>query len=215
MIDRQQRNWRFLHDGGTRLAPMSSYDFRASIAKLMPDMPVLDIAVRASRLSMLVSPLRPSSNLWMKANEGLLMSAVAELAGNIVPLKHEFADIGCRNAPVTLYVIPELVVMKKGDFTAWRAEALDDVRTKAMHDMIHDGMRNLLVEWGVHDPFIPLTLIDPGKPMPLVKSSGPRGMARLNVRFVAPVHIDGNLFVGGFPMLGHGKVIRGGVVHGA
>lgn len=217
MIGLQQRNWRFIHDGGTPLSHLHSYAIRQKLKSEMPETPILDLAVRTSRLSTLFSPITPTANEWMSANEGRLMSVVAGIAGQVIPVNPEFADLDINEDKHWLYTIPELVVEKKqGDWSKWRIEELaDEQRTRITH-VIREGLAHGLAAWGLefdHAILDKIRLISDGKPMILVNSDGPRPMARLRVQFIAPFRLDGNVFVGGFPMMGHGKVIRGGQVN--
>lgn len=212
-----QRNWRFLHDEPTRLIQMSSYAIRQAVKQAMPEFAQQDIAVRTSEQSVLFSPMTHQANEWMSAHEGALMRTVADLAGQVLPVRPEFAEIAVSDAPVTLYTLPELVVAKKGDWDVWRHDALDEAQRGALIGLIRNGLRDALARWGLAidgGALQTIRLTSDGKPMPLVKSDGPRSMARLRVQCVAPLGIEGNLFLGGLPMLGYGKLLRGGVVHG-
>lgn len=145
------------------------------------------------------------------------MSVVAGIAGQVIPVNPEFADLDINEDKHWLYTIPELVVEKKqGDWSKWRIEELaDEQRTRITH-VIREGLAHGLAAWGLefdHAILDKIRLISDGKPMILVNSDGPRPMARLRVQFIAPFRLDGNVFVGGFPMMGHGKVIRGGQVN--
>jgi len=213
----QQRNWRFFHEGGTGLSGMTSYTIRQAIKSALPGCPDQEIAVRTSLKSVLVSPMSLAANDWMRERERDLMGVVAGMAGDVIPMKPEFADMMVKPSSTTLYTLPELVVAKKGGWDAWREHELDESRQQAIKSIIQSGLQEALGRWNMelHDDLLrAIRVIDFGKPMPLVKGDGPRSMARLHVRFIAPFAIDGNLFIGGFPMLGHGKVLRGGTVHG-
>lgn len=213
----QQRNWRFLHEGDTALSSLSSYAIRQAIKSALPGCPDQELAVRTSRQSVLASPTSIPANDWMRERERDLMGVMAEIAGEVIPLRNEFADMMAKPSETTLYTLPELVVAKKSGWEAWREDELDETRQEAITSIIQNGLREALGRWNMELPddlLRAIRVIDFGKPMPLVKGDGPRSMARLHVRFIAPFAMDGNLFIGGFPMLGHGKVLRGGLVHG-
>lgn len=213
----QQRNWRFLHEGNTRLSGMTPYAIRRAIKAALPDFPGDEMAVRTSLQSVLVSPMSWTANDWMRHRERDLMGIMADVANEIIPLRFEFSDMAARPSKATLYTIPELVVEKKGSWEAWRKPDLDEQHQDAIRSIIKRDLQVALGRWNMQLPedlVDAIRVIDFGRPMPIVHEEGPRGMARLHVRFIAPFAIDGNLFIGGFPMLGHGKVLRGGVIHG-
>jgi len=212
----QQRNWRFLHEGNTALSRMTSYAIRQVIKSAFPGCPDQTIAVRTSLKSILVSPMNFEANDWIRQHERDLMGTMAELAGDVIPLRPEFTDIVIKPAEPTLYVIPELIVAKKGGWDVWRANELPSEQQQSLNRIIQKGMNDALGQWNMiitESLLHSIRLIDQGQPMPLVNGDGPRSMARLDVRFIAPFAIDGNFFIGGFPMLGHGKVLRGGAIH--
>lgn len=212
----QQRNWRFLHEGSSTLSVMTSYAIRQALKSALPGCPDQELAVRTSLQSVLVSPMSLPANDWMREHERELMGVMADLSGEVTPLRNEFADLMIKPSEITLYTLPNLVVAKKGDWEAWREDELDLVQQHALKGIIQNGLRTALGRWSMDiadDLLQGIRVIDHGKPMPLVNGDGPRGMARLRVRFTAPFAIDGYLFIGGFPMLGYGKVLRGGLVH--
>jgi hypothetical protein len=212
-----QRNWRFLGDESSGLSGMPAYTIRQALKSTLDGFTDQEVAVRTAEKSVLFSPMTPGANDWMRQHESDLMSAVADLARQVLPLRPEFVDWSAQEASVTLYTLPELVVAKKSVWDAWRKDVLDEERRSALKSLIQDGLRGSLGRWGLSLPDVLLDairVIDEGKPMPLVKEDGPRCMARLRVQFIAPFAIEGNLFIGGLPMLGYGKVLRGGLIHG-
>lgn len=205
-----QTHWRFLHDGNFSL---DAHTIRQSLKKVH-GINWLEVAVKQSARSVGVIALTSQAAIDLEANMASVMRAMASVANQLLPIDIKTAPVHVASAPMTLYTIPTLIVAKsKGkDWSPWGERALSDDQRNQVTDIIRSSIESELKAWSVDWQASGIQLIGDGLPMVISADQGPRSMARLGVRFVAPWHIEGELFVGKLTPMGHGLIKRGGVV---
>lgn len=215
---KRQHTWTFLHNGDGPLAAAGSYEIRQRLKKAIPGWPELEATVRESRQVLSVIARTPGAHEWMSAHIGELLSVLASIAQRPVAVDPKTLDVRFRVGGNHLYFVPSLVVEKSRrgvDWSKWQTEKLDEALTAQVAATIESGITTELRRWGVISASFDVrgvVVIDPGRPMPIVRESGPRGMARLGVRFIAPWALEGAMFAGAHTLLGHGIVHRGGQI---
>lgn len=207
-----QTHWRFLHDGNFM---SSSFSVRQSINPILMEsgVDVSDYAIKQSSRSLGLIARTPAAARALESRMADVLRSIATMAGQMIPVDIKSAPVAVITSPMTLYTIPTLVVMKgRKPWDNWRGQDLDDQHQNEMKELIRAGISSELKSWGIDWDASGIHLISNGRPM-VLSGDGPRGMARLGVRFVAPWHIEGELFVGHMPYLGCGILKRGGRVH--
>lgn len=213
-----QTHWRFLHQGTNRL---DSYSLRQHLKQALSATPLdlMQISVKQSDNSIGLIARNPATAAAMTTHMGAIMAAVAGIGGQLIPVDLRDGPVHVASSPRTLYTIPRLVVAKakgpKSDWSAWKNDSLGDEQQAELLRLIQAGIESELDTWGVKWSANDIVIVDAGKPMPIGSvngTEGPRGMARLGVRFIAPMHIEGQLFVGHHTLLGYGLIKRGGQI---
>ncbi len=147
-----------------------------------------------------------------------IFAAVADEAGQMLAVDLNDAMPTCEphvDAARGLYVVPRLVVAnsKRGsDWDAWRKDELTHAQMEQLKQVIESDLVKELAVWGINVTQLGVIIIDAGRPMPIVQGDGPRGMARLGVKFIVPWQLDGEFFVGKLTPMGFGVIKRGGLV---
>lgn len=207
-----QTHWRFLHEGAFM---RDSFEIRQSINPILVEagVNVADYAVKQSERSLGLIARTPQASQALESRMADVFQIIATLAGHIIPVDIKSTPVAIAPAPMTLYTVPTLVVAKgRKSWDEWRVQDLSDIQKLVIKESIRSDIEAELKAWGIDWEASGLHLIDAGRPMVLSKQ-GPRGMARLIVRFVAPWRIEGELLIGHLPYLGNGIVKRGGQVH--
>jgi len=221
--ERTQACWRFFHEGVGPLAETCSYTLRQRIKQQLPSWPHLNASLRTGARSMTITARDANATAWLVEHVGRLMGVVAAEAGRDLVVDVRTAEIGFRKSGPVLYTIPRLIVERSSGAAArrwgqWRDDDLNAAQRESLRSLVEQGLLGELHRWGrasALEFLSGLQIVDDGKPMPIVPAEGPRGMARLGVRFVAPWEIDGELFVGHNTLLGYGLVIKAAVLAGA
>lgn len=207
---------RFLHENTGPLASMSSYDIRMVLRERLPLAPMDAITVQPSLMTVLLSARSPAASLWMQDNLGEVMGCVAEMAGKelaVTPTQTRVMAEATANQ--YLYKFPRLIVAsakRTASWDGWRKPELDSELRAQLLAIIRSGLSQELEAWGCSALDAPITLLSEGRPMPISPERGPRGMARIGVKFIAPTRIEGNLFAGIHTLMGHGALHLGGAV---
>ena len=209
-----QQSWRFQHEGQGPLASMCAYEVRQLLKAR--GIPIEGFSVCQSRETFAVVSRNPQSSRWMTEHVGVLLGVVADIAGQVMAVSPSATGVSSTPAGRRLFTIPALIVersKKSADWNAWKTDRLDEPMLARMSDLIRDGIRSELRNWGAGDFSAPIIITNPGRPMPIVPESGPRGMGRLGVKFLARQDLSGQLFVGAHTLLGYGRVLRGGLLN--
>lgn len=213
--------WSFLHRGDTPLAQLEPYDLRQRFLKQWADWPHLEVSARSSKGAMTLLARTPEASQWMTSHMGEAIGLVANAAGRPIPVdarRHKPA-ISFKGRHV--YYIRNLIVAKarkSATWDDWKADVLSDEKRDELARLIGEGVSKELRKWSVlgeKNSVGGVIVTGVGRPMPIVPASGPRGLARIGVSFIAPWAIDGDLFVGEHTLMGHGLVKRGGEVRAA
>jgi len=213
-----QASWSFLHRGETALANMETYDLRQSIKKRFPDWPHFEVTARSSKGAMTLSARTPAAATWMAENMCQVMALIAAQAQRPLPVFPNLVTPGMSSTGRHLYYIRTLMVARARrsvPWDGWLTEELNEDKRDELAKLIADGISIELQRWSVlvHGRALSgVVVTDVGKPMPIVPSSGPRGLARVGVKFIAPWSIDGDVFAGQHTLMGYGLVRRGGEV---
>lgn len=211
-----QTHWRFMHHGANR---MDSYALRQHLKQSLSatSLDMLQISVKQSANTIGLIARNPATAAAMTTHMGVIMGAMASIGGEQMPVDLQDGPVNVSSSPRMLYTIPTLVVAKakgpQSDWSAWKNDPLGENQQAEMRRLIQTGIESELDTWGVKWWANEIVIIDAGNPMPIGAghgAQGPRGMARLGVRFIAPWHIDGQLFVGHHTLLGYGLIKRGG-----
>jgi hypothetical protein len=221
--ERSQACWRFLHEGCGPLADACSYTTRQRIKQRLQDWPHLSASLRTGARSVTITARDCQATAWLVEHIGRLMSAVAAEAGRALAVDVRTSEVSFRKSSPVIYTIPKLVLERSSGASArrwgqWQDVELADPQKDALHSVVEHGLLQELHRWGRASALSSLQglrILDYGKPMPIVPAEGPRGMARLGVKFVAPWMIDGELFVGHHTLLGYGLVIKSAVLPAA
>lgn len=208
-----QTHWRFLHGGDFM---MEAHVIRQSLKKV-DGINWQEVAVKQSARSVGLIARTPQAALALEANMAPVMRAMANVAKQLLPIDIKSAPVHVASAPMTLYTIPTLIVAKsKGqDWSPWGGPSLSEQQRAQLTDIIRASIESGLKAWSMDWQADGIQLIGDGRPMVISADQGPRSMARLGVRFVAPWHIEGELFAGKLTPMGCGLIKRGGVVHNA
>ncbi len=216
-VSRQQQvAWSFLHRGETDLAQTNTYEVRQKILAALPQWPHLEVSVRGSKAATTVYARTPSASDWLSKHMGDVMGVIGSLAGRVIPVDSRSVVPHVRFSGRHLYYVRTLVVSrgrKSSDWDEWKAEELGDAKREQLAQVLAEGIRSELLRWSAIDADVSmggLIVTDVGRPMPIVPSSGPRGMSRIGVKFIAPWAIDGHVFAGVHTLMGYGLVKRGG-----
>lgn len=213
----QQMIWRFQHDGSLTL---NSYVMRLKLKKKLAS-DLKDVSLRFSEKTMTLASRTPEASAWMLKNMSAIFKAVADEAGKMLAV--DLADTVTNCTPLQgtgrcLYTIPRLIVANSKNsskWDAWRVDVLTEGQLEEIANLVRCELANELKRWGICDYPSGVVLIDGGRPMPIIQGDGPRGMARLGVRFIAPWQLDGDFFVGKLTPMGFGVIKRGGMVQQA
>jgi hypothetical protein len=213
---REQVAWSFLHRGETDLAQTNTYDVRQQILMSLPKWPHLEVSVRGSKGATTVYARTPAASAWLSEHMGEVMGAIGSITGRVIPVDSRSAVPRVRFSGRHLYYVRTLIVSrgrKSSDWDEWKAEELGDAKREHLAEVLAEGIRSELLRWSAIDADVSmggLIVTDVGRPMPIVPSSGPRGMSRIGVKFIAPWAIDGHVFAGVHTLMGYGLVKRGG-----
>lgn len=221
--ERSQACWRFFHEGCGPLADACSYATRQRIRQRLQDWPHLSASLRTGARSVTITARDSQATAWLVEHIGRLMSAVAAEAGSDLAVDVRTSEVSFRKSSPVIYTIPKLVLERSSGASAsrwgqWQDAELGDSQKEALRTVVDQGLLQELHRWGrasALSSLLGLRILDYGKPMPIVPSEGPRGMARLGVKFMAPWDIDGELFVGHHTLLGYGLVIKSAVLRAA
>lgn len=226
---------RFFFEAGDAMEGQTSYQIRqqlkAALAAMgLPAAPLDQISVRTGASSIAISARKPEAGTWMLGHVAPLMECMAAIGKSVLEVdpvvmvprvgasgkttKAEAAGTTATAFGPTLYVIPRLIVAKaksKAPWSAWQQPDLDAETQAQMKDLIAEGLRSEMKAWDLDAGFMQsLTLIDAGRPMVISPAEGPRGLARLGVKFMANATLEGDFFVGHHTLVGHGHIVRGG-----
>lgn len=211
-----QAAWRFFHDGEDPVASVTPYDFRQFLKAAIRSWPHLKISARQSAKSLTLTGRDRDSSRWMVDHMGELLAEVSNFAGKLLQVDPKTLVPGFRAGPRSAYAVPRLIVQradKNDKWERWLPDELGQVEKDAIQALIADGVAAELKRWGlIGESFSPggIIVTDYGHAMPITPAEGPRGIARLGVRFIAPWQIDGEIFVGLHTLQGHGLVYRRG-----
>lgn len=208
-----QTHWRFLHDGHFDL---DAFAIR-QVLKKGDGVNWLEVAVKQSARSVGLIARTPQAAIALEANMASVMRAMASVANQLLPIDIKTAPVHVSSSAMTLYTIPTLIVAKSNgkDWGSWRERNLSEEHRSHLVDVIRTGVESELKAWSVNWNASGIQLIGDGLPMVISTNQGPRSMARLGVRFIAPWHIEGELFAGKLTPMGNGLIKRGGVVQSA
>jgi hypothetical protein len=210
--------WSFLHRGDTALAQLETYDLRQRLLTHWADWPHLEVTARSSRSAMTLISRTSAATDWLRQHMGDVMGLVAGHAGRPIPVDAKLREPAISFKGRHTYYIRNLIVAKarkSSPWDGWRDEDLSAEKRDEMAQMICEGISKELRRWsvlGAENSVGGVIITDVGKPMPIVPWSGPRGLARIGVSFIAPWAIDGDVFVGQHTLMGNGLVKRGGEV---
>lgn len=174
------------------------------------------ITVHTSMQTIFLVARNPQATDWLSENLGHMMGAVADISQKELPVTPSLAPL---LAPITsdrhVYTIPRMIVAKPKrteSWAPWREPELGTEFAEKLASMVRDGLSSEIKTWGLDAPAAHITIIDEGRPMPISPATGPRGMARLGVKFVSNRKIEGALFVGLQAISGNGWVHRSGTM---
>jgi hypothetical protein len=217
-LPQAQVTWSFLHRGGTELAGMEPYDLRQKLLQRWSDWPHLEVSARSSKGAMTLIARTAAASAWLTDHMGEVMEVVAGCAGRPIPVDPRLKSPCVSFKGRHTYYIRNLIVArarKNSPWDEWRADELSDEKREELSALIAADISKELRAWGAigkENSVGGVILTGVGRPMPIVPSSGPRGLARIGVSFIAPWAIDGDLFAGHHTLMGHGLVKRGGEV---
>lgn len=220
---RMQACWRFFHEGCGPLADACSYATRQRIKQRLQDWPHLSASLRTGAQSLTITARDSQATAWLVDHIGRLMSAMAAEAGRPLRVDVRTAEVSFRASSPVLYTIPKLVLERSSGASArrwgqWQDAELAEQQKDGLRIVVEQGLLQELHRWGRAGALSSLSglrIVDYGRPLPIVPAEGPRGMARLGVKFVAPWEIDGELFVGHHTLLGLGLVLKSKVLPAA
>lgn len=219
-----QPRLRVVHDGKPALVQPNLYDLRRSIGLAVPDWPAEHISVGRGRCSLFVTALTPQGAAWIDEHMPRLLQALARMdQGSGEPLvvvpEADVPGLDSSAEPGAgwLYRIGSLVVAsKRQDWSPWEDEALQAAQRLVLGELIVQGLRQSLSTWHPGRAADPngwpgvdgssLCLLNEGRPMRITPERGPRGMARLDVSFVARWRLEGEFHVGGMRQQGYGRL---------
>lgn len=212
----EQQSWRFHHLGAWT---SSEYEVRQQAKKFFSkhniDIDMNNVAVGTSRATVSWIGMTPAASQQMRDHMPYVMGAMAEIAGYEMAVDIKSTTIGVL-APSdrTIYIIPSLIVVdkKSKNWGPWREEKLTSESKEELRQIIVTGIQKSLQGWNDNWSASDLVLIDEGRPMVISPCVGPHGVARLNVKFIAPWRLEGHAFCGLMNYLDHGRIVRGGVL---
>lgn len=210
--------WAFLHRGDTPLAKFEPYDLRQRALKRWASWPHLEVSVRSCKGATTLVARTPEASSWLASHMGEVMQLVADVAGRPIAVDARQQRPGVSFRGRHLHYIRNFIVArarKSAPWDEWRTEDLSAEKREELARMIGKGVSEELRRWsalGEANSVGGVIITNVGRPMPIVPNSGPRGLARIGVSFIAPWAIDGEMFVGEHTLLGNGLVRRGGEV---
>lgn len=174
----------------------------------------LEVSVKQSDQTVGLIARTPQAAIALEARMEGVLRAMAHVAGQMMSVDIKTAPVHVASSPMTLYTIPCLIVTKskRHDWSSWRDATLSEEQRSFVTQMIRASIESELKAWSVDWQASGIQLIGDGSPMVIVVSQGPRGIARMRVRFVAPWHIEGELFCGKLTPMGYGLIKRGGQI---
>jgi len=229
-----QPSWRFHIEGCDALVEPHVYDLRRMLGDSLGDWPAEGIATERRPHSLFVTALNPAAARWMSQQLPQIMRSVNRLAGRPVPVVTDALAVGAHleshptpdedaRPPLFVYRIGSLVVAgARDDWASWEEERLDEARAEALEDIVCREIARWLAVWSsghgqgelasvegmlrqlrAAGGFI---LLDEGRSMRITPARGPRGMARLDVRFASRWRLSGRMHIAGMRQQGYGRI---------
>lgn len=211
-----QAAWRFFHDGVGPIAQATPYSIRQFVKAALPSWPHLQVSVRQSQASITFTSRDRLATRWLIDHMAEVLGVVSDFAGQMLQVDPKMLVPGFIGGTRYAYAVPKVIVQradKKDKWARWLSNQLEQSEKDELQGLITAGVAAELKRWEViGESFSPggIVIVDYGRAMPIVPADGPRGLARLGVRFIAPWQIHGEVFVGLHSLLGYGLVHRRG-----
>lgn len=182
---------------------------------------IKDLAIFSGETALSIIALNPRAGPVICARMTALAKAVAAQVGK--PVVQELMEkrfFVREDGNIWDYLIPRWCVAKKEPgWSEMKTEVLSPAARRKLKTQAERSIADQAAAWGVVLPSPPcIGILEVGKPMPIAAISGARSghgkpahvLARVQVRVICNLRLNGDWFVGPMASLGFGRMIRDG-----